>query len=133
MILEERTCDSWRHPHAVHWTLEDAPSGGKTPAITLKEAMPLVEQATALADLGMYDEAAERLEQIIAENLDVGPSQTHASWPCSTWSGRQLRRSRDVVPSMGAASRRLGHHPVAHATWAHLREHHLPRRPLGLR
>lgn len=40
-----------------------------------KEAMPLVEQATILADLGMYDEAAERLEQIIEENLDVGPSQ----------------------------------------------------------
>jgi len=40
-----------------------------------KEAMPLVEQATILADLGMYDEAAERLEQLIAENLDVGPSQ----------------------------------------------------------
>ena len=40
-----------------------------------KEAMPLVEQATILADVGMYDEAAERLEQIIEENLDVGPSQ----------------------------------------------------------
>jgi len=40
-----------------------------------KEAMPLVEQATILADLGMYDEAAERLEQLIEENLDVGPSQ----------------------------------------------------------
>ena len=40
-----------------------------------KEAMPLVEQATILADMGMYDEAADRLEQIIEENLDVGPSQ----------------------------------------------------------
>jgi len=39
------------------------------------EALPLVEQATILADLGLYDEAAERLACVVEDNMDVGASQ----------------------------------------------------------
>jgi hypothetical protein len=39
------------------------------------EALPIVEQATILADLGLYDEAADRLSRIVEDNMDVGASQ----------------------------------------------------------
>ena len=40
-----------------------------------REALPIVEQATILADLGLYDEAGERLGRIVEDNMDVGASQ----------------------------------------------------------
>ena len=39
------------------------------------DATPIVEQATLLADMGLYAEAGDRLESIIRENMDVGASQ----------------------------------------------------------
>ena len=39
------------------------------------EVTPLIEQATILADMGMYEEARKRLETIINENMDVATSQ----------------------------------------------------------
>ena len=40
-----------------------------------KEVTPLVEQASLLADMGHYLEAKYRLDTIIEENMDGGPSQ----------------------------------------------------------
>ena len=39
------------------------------------EVTPLIEQATILADMGMYEEARKRLETIINENMDVATTQ----------------------------------------------------------
>ena len=40
-----------------------------------KEVTPLVEQAALLADMGHYLEAKYRLDTIIEDNLDGGPTQ----------------------------------------------------------
>ena len=39
------------------------------------EVTPLIEQATIMADMGLYKEGKERLETIINENMDVATSQ----------------------------------------------------------
>ena len=39
------------------------------------EVTPLIEQATILADMGMYEESRKRLETIINENMDVATTQ----------------------------------------------------------
>ena len=39
------------------------------------EVTPLVEQATIMADLGLYQEGRERIETILNENMDVATSQ----------------------------------------------------------
>ena len=39
------------------------------------EVTPLIEQATILADLGLYKEGRERIETILNENMDVATSQ----------------------------------------------------------
>jgi len=39
------------------------------------EVTPLIEQATILADLGMYKEGKERIQTILNENMDVATSQ----------------------------------------------------------
>lgn len=39
------------------------------------EVTPLIEQATILADLGLYAEGRERIETILNENMDVATSQ----------------------------------------------------------
>ena len=39
------------------------------------EVTPLIEQATILADLGLYQEGRERIETILNENMDVATSQ----------------------------------------------------------
>ena len=39
------------------------------------EVTPLIEQATILADLGLYSEGRERIETILNENMDVATSQ----------------------------------------------------------
>ena len=39
------------------------------------EVTPLIEQATIMADLGLYQEGRERIETILNENMDVATSQ----------------------------------------------------------
>jgi tetratricopeptide (TPR) repeat protein len=39
------------------------------------EVTPLIEQATILADMGLYEESRQRLETIINENMDVATTQ----------------------------------------------------------
>ena len=46
-----------------------------------KEAMPLVEQATILADLGMYDEARSALSKSLRKTSMLVQVKTPASWP----------------------------------------------------